>query len=317
MGLASLVSEDCCVLRVAAVALASGAVIQDLDGKAGVVNQLNAVAAGDSYSLAKEGVFEMPKTASTVMLAGGRAYWDRANSKVTWNKATTGCFYIGRVYADAASTDTTVQVILNAQEWGGNRISWTNGIWATALVGSATATRDAVGSRVVNAIIATSEAEKSDALSVDAVAIADGPIFEARFTNVAIGSGAAVDVSLGLANGTHATDADAITEHVFFHWDGSDQKIYAQSKDGTTTVTATDTTVVSVDGTYQEFWIDGRDSTNVKLYINAVRVLSGSTFKLNAGTGPMKGLVHIEKTTGTTTGSTAVEFLNVRSTDLT
>jgi predicted RecA/RadA family phage recombinase len=305
----------CFATRVAAAALVAGAVLQDYDGKAGLVAGLNAVASGDTYTLQKEGVVTLPKTASTVMLAGGRAYWVRSTSKVTWDKSAAGAFYIGTVENDSASTDTTVDVNLNALQR--NRIAWGDDIFATALVGSATATRDAVGPRTVLAIIATSEAEKSDALSTPTVAIADGPIFETRFTNVAIGSGAAVDVNIGLANATHATDADSITEHVFFHWDGSDQKIYAQSKDGTTTVAATDTTVVSVDGTYQEFWIDARDSANVKLYINAVRVLSGSTFKLDHGTGPMKALLHIEKTTGTTTGSIAAEFVNVRSTDLT
>jgi predicted RecA/RadA family phage recombinase len=288
--------------------------LQDYDGKAGYVSQQNAVAANDTFGLQKEGIVELPKTASIVLLAGGRAYWDRANSKVTY-KRVTGGFYLGTVHADAAAADATCLVNLN--KLPRNRVQWDQDIWATALVGSATATKDGVGSRSVLAVIATSEAEKSDALSNEVVAIADGPILEARVTLVANGSDAAVDINFGLANGTHASDADSITEHVFFHVDGGAQTILAQSKDGTTTVAATTTGVSAVDGTYNEFWIDARDPANVKLYIDGVRVASGSTFKLNAGTGPMKALVHIEKTTGTATGSVGVEFCNVRSTDLT
>jgi predicted RecA/RadA family phage recombinase len=307
------VNDDCLATRLATAVLAAGAMIQDYDGKAGLVAGLNAVAIGDTYTLQKEGVVELDKTASIVLLAGGRAYWDRANSKVTF-KRVTGGFYIGTVQADAASADATVLVNLN--KYPINRIQWDDDIWTTVLVGAATAAKDAAGNRTKLAVIATNEAEKSDALSNEVIAIADGPILEARFTLVANGSDATVDINFGLANGTNATDADAITEHVFFHVDGASQVINAQSKDGTTTVAAVTTTISAVDGTFQEFWIDARDPANVKLYIDGVRVLSGSTFKLNAGTGPMKALVHIEKTTGTATGSVGVEFLNVRSTDL-
>jgi hypothetical protein len=130
------------------------------------------------------------------------------------------------------------------------------------------------------------------------------------------GSGAAVDFSAGIANGTHATDADLITEHVFFHIDGADTSIFAQSKDGTTTVAATDTTLDITAGSAVanrvELWIDTRDPANVKLYVNGARVLSGSTFKIDAATGPFGILVHIEKTTGTTTGQFHVDRATAR-----
>jgi hypothetical protein len=153
------------------------------------------------------------------------------------------------VEEDAASADTTVLVNLNREQF--NRIQYPDDLFTTALVGSATATRDAFGSRTVAAVIATSEAEKSDGLSVSTVAIADGPILEARFVLVANGSDATVDINIGLANGTNAADADAITEHVFFHIDGGSLVINAQSKDGTTTVAAVTTTISAVVGTYQ------------------------------------------------------------------
>src|SRR4051812_32645727 len=123
-------NKDSLATRVATAALAGGAMIQDYDGKAGLVAGLNAVAIGDTFTLQKEGVVELPKTASIVLLAGGRAYWDRANAKVTF-KRVTGGFYLGVVQADAASADATCLVNLN--KYPINRIQWDDDIWTTVL----------------------------------------------------------------------------------------------------------------------------------------------------------------------------------------
>jgi hypothetical protein len=166
---------------------------------------------------------------------------------------------------------------------------------------------------------ATSEAQCIDLLSVDRFSKNANAIVEAVIRVPVNGTGAAVDFNIGIANGTSTTDADAITEHVFFHIDGSDLKIYAQSKDGTTTVTATDTTKVFVAGTAVtnkvELWIDTRNTANVLLYVEGVAVLTGSTFKIDAATGPFGLLAHLEKTTGTTTGQFMIDRLVARLSD--
>jgi hypothetical protein len=165
-------------------------------------------------------------------------------------------------------------------------------------------------------LTATSEAQCIDLLTVDRFAVASNPIAEFIFRPVTNGSGAAVDFSIGLANGTSTTDADAVTEHVFIHLDGSDTKLYAQSKDGTTTVTATDTlstiTAGSAVANRVEVWIDARDPAGVAIYINGARVLSGSTFVLTNATGPLGLLTHVEKTTGTTTAQFDIDEMRVR-----
>ena len=50
-----------------------------------------------------------------------------------------------------------------------------------------------------------------------------------------------------------------------------------------------------------ELWIDCRDPANVKLYVDAVRVLSATTFRLDNAAGPLGLLAHLEKTAGTAT----------------
>ena len=110
-------------------------------------------------------------------------------------------------------------------------------------------------------------------------------------------------MSVGIANGTHASDADAITQHLFVHMDGNDLKINLQSKDGTTTVAATDTTVAYVLSTPFLVQFDCRNLANVKCYVNGVLVLNATTFRLDAATGPFRPLVHIEKSANATKGN--------------
>jgi hypothetical protein len=125
---------------------------------------------------------------------------------------------------------------------------------------------------------------------------------------------------VGIANATHASDADTIAESVFLHVDGADTNgavnILAESDDGTTEVAATDTTVDFAAGTPFEFRIDCRDLTDIQIYINGVNVLPASVFKLNAATGPLKLLAHIEKGANDTLADVRVHHLAIRTTDL-
>lgn len=321
---ATLINGECCqAQRLAPAALASGEVIQDTDGLAGVVAGLNSVASGDLFTLQKEGIFELPKTASINLLRGGRAYWDRSAGKVHF-KQDAGDFYLGTVEEDSLAAATTVLVNLNKKQV--NRIQWGQGGWdsvavltagtvipnlATGLSGT-----EPGGATTRFSFSATAEAQKIDALSRESVNVADGPILEARLAAFDIGDNAALDINIGLANGTHATDADEITESVFFHFDSPGLSILAESDDGTTEVAATDTTVDAVDDTYFEVWIDARNPADVQLYVNGVNVLPNSTFVLSAATGPLKALFHMEKTSDNTTADIRVEFINVRTGEL-
>lgn len=298
---------------------ACGQVIQLADGRAGVVVGANSAsdsyAAGDLITVAVGGLYTVDKTASIVLLDGGRAYWDRSANAATF-KQDSGDFFLGTVREDTAAAATKVVVDLNQRpEY---RIELGKGRWANgATNGLGVAATALGGMELTLAFDAVAEAAMAALYSADSVPVADGPIFEGRIAIYDIGDDAALDINFGLANGTHATDFDAVAEAVVFHLDGNALDIKAESDDGTTEVAATDTTVNAVDDTYAEYWIDCRDPADCKLYINGVLVLSDTDFVLSAATGPLVPIVHVEKTSNDTTADVRVEWLGVRSTDLT
>jgi len=133
------------------------------------------------------------------------------------------------------------------------------------------------------------------------------------------GDDAALDINFGIANdGSAATDFDATTEYVVFHLDGNSLQVNAQSADGTTTVAAVDTTLDMVDDQYGRFKIDCSDPADVKLYgavdkdAAYVRLLSGTTFRLDNATGPLTPVVHVEKTSNDTTADVRVDRIRVQ-----
>jgi predicted RecA/RadA family phage recombinase len=288
-------------------ALTGGQVIQLPDGRAGIVlRDKAATTAASPASIATEGVFDVTKTASIVILDGGRLFWDHSANAATFRAVNDRDFYLGTAVGDATSDATAVRVDLNRQQAVEIDIR-RDGV----TIASGTQAAGGFGAIFTNGVTpglsltATSEVQKIDLLSVPRRAVGANAIAEYIVALGANGSTSAVDINVGLANGTHATDADSITESVFFHIDGGSLNILAESDDGTTEVAATDTTVDITEGAAEankvEFWIDTRDPASVKLYVDGVRVLSGSTFVLTAATGPLGLLAHVEKTTGTAT----------------
>jgi hypothetical protein len=161
---------------------------------------------------------------------------------------------------------------------------------------------------------ATNEAQKVDAFGKDGFVTGARAIVELAFAVVSDGAGTVVDFSLGVASATHATDADAIAQHLFLHLDANNTNINFQSKDGPTTVAATDSTTDYTEGSgnRKEVWFDMRDPTGVKVYVDAVRVLSGTAFNVNAGASVWKLLAHLEKSASTDTYEVDVERAQVR-----
>lgn len=300
----------------AVAALTGGQVIQLKDGRAAVV--LTDIAAGAKGAVQVCGVYRMQKAASVVMLQGGRVYWDHSANVATFRKVNDRDFYAGRVAADAAAADTTVDVILNHDPR--YDVSLAGDPYLSTNVGTAAAGGFGYPVRLGGAIIleltATSEAQKCDALSVDGFAKGANAIIEGAFRVLNKGAGAAPDVSLGVANGTHASDADSIAESIFIHLDGNNLAINAESDDGTNEIVATATTVSFVEGSdvakRVEFWIDMRDPASVKFYIDGVAVLTATTFNVDASAGPWFLLAHLEKTTGTDVYKIAVDWLRAR-----
>lgn len=308
------ISKDATTIDVLAPAAgyASGEVIQLSDGRASFVVGLKAVASGCPAALKTDGQVTLAKTASVVILEGAPLYWDRSAGTCTPLKAVAGGdFFCGVAIADAASADTTVVVDLNVQP------AYTIDIMRDPVdavpVGAATIAMGP-GYAKLN-IIATSEAEKIDALSQHSIPVGVPFIVEGRVMIFDTPSGAATDFNIGLANGTHATNAETVTEYLYLHFDNA-LDIKALSTDGTTTVTVADTTVDATENVYFDFAFDCRDLSDIQVYINGVLVLPDTVFVLSDATGPLKLLAHLEKTTGTEVGELRVDKFAIRATDL-
>jgi len=302
----------------AEAAVASGEVLQLPDGRAAVKLGLLAAADGDAMALATEGQFTLLKTASVVILKGGRVFWDRSAGTATPLRAAAGGdFFIGVAVNDAASADTTVIVDFNKQP--SYLVDLHRDAFDSATVLTAgTPTNVTLAGETTMSFSATNEAQKLDLLSRLSVPVAIPMILEAKFAIVTAADADVGDLSVGLANGTHASDADSITESAFFHQDsGADLNLDAECDDGTAAeVAATDTTVDVVAGTDLEVWIDARDLTDLKYYVNGVRVLSTTAFDIGDATGPLKALFHWEKSANDSLGVVRVSHLAIRAMDL-
>lgn len=159
-------------------------------------------------------------------------------------------------------------------------------------------------------------AVKLDMLSVEGFSKNANPIIEFTFRVVNDGAGSAVDVSIGAANDTHATDADSITDSLFMHLNANDVNVYFESDDGTTEVAATDSTTDYTEGSAltarKEVWMDFRNPADVQIYVDGVLVLPASVFNIDASVATWKLLVHIEKTAAADAYEFALDKFNVR-----
>lgn len=290
-------------------ALSAGQVIQLPDGRAGVV--VNDIAAGELGSVQVKGVVECDKTTSMVVLDGSALFWDASANKAHLLHRNDKDFFLGTATDDATSAATTVTVNLNVKP------AYT----ATLGDGFAQAPINTAGFPFVNGVgdgvnlgfSATAEAQKVDALSLRGFAVGTPCIVDALICVNTNGDASAVDINVGLANGTHATDADSITESLFVHIDGASTNINLESDDGTTEVAATDTTVDFTAGTPFLVQFDLRDDSDIQAYVDGVNVLPSSVFDLSAATGPLKLLAHMEKTSDDSPGNVSVMLLGYRT----
>jgi len=301
------------------LALTGGEVVQLSDGRAGVSSV--DVAAGRLAAPQTEGVFKVTKTASQVWVDGGPLWWDHsANSATCIPRMGAGDrdFYLGTIVGDATAAATEGYVNLNVQPK--YEIDLARDPFATSIVktvvGSTTVEVPHVeprGGGTTMIFGTTAEAQKVDLLSERSFALASNWIVEGEVNIVTNGDASAVDFNIGVASGTHATDFDSVAEFVVLHTDGGALDISAQSDDGTTDVAIEDTTANFVAGTPFSFVIDGRDPTDVQIYIDGVLMLPATTFTLAAATGPLKLIAHLEKTSDDSPGTYVINRLRVRT----
>jgi hypothetical protein len=305
------------------VTLASSAAVGEVrqlgDGRAGYLRDRTAGTSGQRKSFAVDtDVVVVTKTAGVVILDGGDVFWDHSANAATYKKVSDRDFYLGRAHGDAASADTTLAVVLNIDPRPD--IDLLRDGFQSVLVGTPAAGGFGypvpLGGSLVFELTATNEAQKVDALGVDGFSKDANAIVDVIFRVLSDGAGTAVDASIGLANATHASDADSIAESLFVHLDANNVNVNLESDDGTTEVAATDTTVDYTEGTalasrvYVTF--DLRNPADVQVYVNGANVLPASVFNVNAAAGPLFPLVHLEKSVSTDTYKLAIDRFRVR-----
>lgn len=299
----------------AVAAVTGGQVVSLPDGRAGVVP--NDVAAADLGSASTEGVYTVTKAVDLVWVDGQEVWWDHSANAAVLRPANDKDFYLGVAYGDVAAATTTGKVLLNVRPQyliDLHQDAFTH-LLVKTVVGSTTVRMPSliqVGGSNVLEFGLTAEAQKLDLLSTRSFAVGSKWIVDGIVNIITDGDAAATDFNIGVANATHASDADTIAESCFIHQDGTNLSLLAESDDGTTEVAATDTTIDAVAGTPFHFLMDGRNTSDIQIYINGVLMLGSTVFKLNAATGPLKLLAHYEKTADDSPGTVSIDKLRVR-----
>lgn len=299
-------------------AVVAGDVIQLPDGRAAVTP--SAVAAAGSGEAAVCGVFDIDKTANQIILPGQPVFWDSSASKATVVPDIADAdFFLGSCVpkingVGAAGADTKVRVELNANFCNLIDLS-KSGFLSVPVFTAAPIGGRMVGGGYQMLFTAANEAQKVDALSVQGFDVESDWIFWA-LVNIVTNGTSVTDFNLGVANATHATDADSITESCFVHIDGGSTNLLVESDDGTTEVAAEDSTIDFVAGTPFVVAIDGRVTTALRIYINGIEESGASTLRLDNATGPLKALAHVEKTMATEAFNALIMGLKVWTMDL-
>jgi hypothetical protein len=246
------------------------------------------------------GIHKVTKAADLVWIDGAPIWWDHSANAATCNEpigAGDKDFYLGTAYGDQVAAATTGFVNLNVEpsyiidsnrDFGDSVVVLTAGTPGIKQVG---------GALFLN-FSATAEAQKVDWLSDRSFAVGANWIAEILVELVTAADNAAVDINVGVASGTHATDFEAVVAFAAFQMNGANLNISAHSDDGTTDKAITDTTIDWAAGTPVRLTLDGRDLSNVKYYINGAEALAAEANLGNiaAAVGPLFAIIHAEKT---------------------
>lgn len=292
----------------AATTISARAVVQIPSGELGFLDDGDSVATGEYTDDVRSGAkATINKTTGVVLLAGQEGFWDDSARQVTYKRVNDRDRSAGVVVSDAASAALTALVDLNKRCAAHldllNQPCNSTPVGTSAAGGFGYPVRLGGSERL--ALTSTSEAQKVELISVDGVAVDAGWIAEFELRVESVGSGTAPDLSVGVADGTHATDADSIVTSAFIHMNGNDASLFAECDDGTNETNATDTTIDVTAGTAVanrvHILIDGRDLSSLKFYVNGARVLTGTTFSMAAASGTLFLLAHLEKTSAADT----------------
>lgn len=297
-----------------------GQIRQLPDGRAAIMRGSQAGVSATQRVFQDTDKITLAKDTTYALLDGGRAYWDHSANKVHYKKVGDRDFYLGRVIGAAALAAEECTVDLNCKGEFEDDLDLLRDGYATVPVGTQALggflPPQRNGGALHLLLSSTNEAQKVDALGVDTFSKSAKAVIEGQFRVINDGAAGAQDFSIGIASATHATDADSIAIHLLLHLDGGATAIKAQSKDGTTTVTATDTTKTYTEGAEiaqrKEFWIDLTDPADPQLYIDGVNVLPSSVFGMSAAASELRLFAHLEKTATTDVYEVAIDRLTAR-----
>lgn len=281
-----------------------GDILQVADGRAGVVRGNYTTGQLMSVEVTEGVIVTVPKTTTMVVLDGTQMYWDASANKSHLLQRNDKDFALGTAVGDAASAATTHKVALNRKPRYMHSLadgfSHIKVLTAGLMVGL-----QGAGDFVNARFDVTAEAQKLDALGIRGIAPLTPCIVDILVCVNVAPDNAAVDLNFGIANETHASDADTIAESMFVHLDGNDANIDLEADDGVSgEVAATDSTVDWTAGTPFLVQFDARDSwADIQVYIDGVNVLPNSTFKLSGATGPLRVLAHCEKSADDSPGN--------------
>jgi predicted RecA/RadA family phage recombinase len=295
-------------------AVSAGEILQVPDGRAGVA--IATTLAGGVVSCQITGIHKIEKTTNEIYVPGQRLYWDASASKVTAVPPITAAdFFVGCAANDATASATVAEVELD-KDWEGSvdQRSATFAVSSTLTAGDPRVAQVGAGMRFV--LDATNEAQMISALSHKAVALDSDWIFLAEVVLDAA-AGSATDISIGVADGSHASDFQSVATLCTIHIDGGTADILVQSDDGTTDVAPIDSNLNWASATPFALAIDGRDPADIKLYVNGIReTATGTTLALAAAASGLKACVHIEKSSSTNTADVTVANMKILTADL-
>ena len=288
------------------------------NGKAAAKVGQTATAAGTTADYTTTGKYVCPKATGVVLLDGGKAFWDHSARVITYKAVGDRDFYAGTIVGDAASAATTCTVNLNdeAKYLIDAAISPMHSIPVGTHAAGGFGYARRIGGTQTLVLSSTSEAQKIDLFSLEKFAVTANPIVEFAIRVQSAPAGAC-DFNIGVANDTHATDFDSLTQRLSVFIDGGNTSNFLQSEDGTVSVTDTDTTTDFTAGyeasVREEWWFDCRNPADVQVYRNGVLVLDATVFDISHMASELRLIAHLEKTATTDTAQIAVDWLRVRT----
>jgi hypothetical protein len=280
-----------------------GDVIQVPDGRAGIVLQDCTSGNPVGVDVTRGRIYTVEKTTTMVMLPGSRLFWDHSANKAHLLYVNDRDFYLGTCMSDGLSADTTVRVALNMEPVYNASLAHGYQSIPIQTAGFPSINSGGAFGGVGLILQAANEAQKVDALGHRGVSLAGlaESIVDCLICVNDNGGATAADANIGIANGTHATDFESVTQFVGVHLDGNDLNINLASRDGTSAAVGnTDTTIDFVEGTPFLVQMDLRNTADVQIYVNGVLALTASTFNISAASAAgLKPVAHLEKTAAT------------------